>query len=183
MQAHQTAIAQAELESIRRAESVDVTLPGRPQNLGKLHITTRALRDIYAIFTAMGFQIYDSPEVETDEYNFQLLNIPPGHPARDMWETFILPLLACSFEHIPALDRFTLCANMRQNLFASFSLANAIATRQLMPLTNTVLSSRRTGGWQTYHLQRPQGSVDQFRQSNVWRGTKGALSQKLLPVH
>jgi phenylalanyl-tRNA synthetase alpha chain len=88
LQERQTAIAQAELEAIRRAESVDVTLPGRPQNLGKLHITTRALRDIYAIFTAMGFQIYDSPEVETDEYNFQLLNMPPGHPARDMWDTF-----------------------------------------------------------------------------------------------
>ena len=88
LQERQTAIAQAELEAVRRAESVDVTLPGRPQNLGKLHITTRALRDIYAIFTAMGFQIYDSPEVETDEYNFQLLNMPPGHPARDMWDTF-----------------------------------------------------------------------------------------------
>src|SRR6266566_1193019 len=88
LQERQTAIAQAELEAIRRAESVDVTLPGRPQNLGKLHVTTRALRDIYAIFTAMGFQIYDSPEVETDEYNFQLLNMPPGHPARDMWDTF-----------------------------------------------------------------------------------------------
>ena len=88
LQERQTAIAQAELEAVRRAESVDVTLPGRPQNLGKLHITTRALRDIYAIFTAMGFQIYDSPEVETDEYNFQLLNMPPGHPARDMYDTF-----------------------------------------------------------------------------------------------
>jgi len=88
LQERQAAIAQAELEAVRRAESVDVTLPGRPQNLGKLHITTRALRDIYAIFTAMGFQIYDSPEVETDEYNFQLLNMPPGHPARDMWDTF-----------------------------------------------------------------------------------------------
>jgi phenylalanyl-tRNA synthetase alpha chain len=88
LQERQTAIAQAELEAARRAESVDVTLPGRPQNLGKLHITTRTLREIYAIFAAMGFQIYDSPEVETDEYNFQLLNIPPGHPARDMWDTF-----------------------------------------------------------------------------------------------
>src|SRR5213078_2828070 len=57
LQERQTAIAQAELEAVRRAESVDVTLPGRSQNLGKLHITTRALRDIYAIFTAMGFQI------------------------------------------------------------------------------------------------------------------------------
>jgi phenylalanyl-tRNA synthetase alpha chain len=88
LQERQTAIAQNELEAVRRAESVDVTLPGRQQNLGKLHITTRALRDIYAIFSAMGFQIYDSSEVETDEYNFQLLNMPPGHPARDMWDTF-----------------------------------------------------------------------------------------------
>jgi phenylalanyl-tRNA synthetase alpha chain len=88
LQERQTAIAQAELEAARRAERVDVTLPGRPQNLGKLHITTRTLREIYAIFTAMGFQIYDSPDVETDEYNFQLLNMPPGHPARDMWDTF-----------------------------------------------------------------------------------------------
>ncbi|HLX59125.1 MAG TPA: phenylalanine--tRNA ligase subunit alpha [Ktedonobacteraceae bacterium] len=88
LQLRQDAIAQAELEAMRRAESVDVTLPGRPQTLGKLHIATRTLRDIYAIFAEMGFQIYDSPEVETDEYNFQLLNMPPGHPARDMWDTF-----------------------------------------------------------------------------------------------
>ena len=88
MQERQAAIAQAELEAMRRAESVDVTLPGRPQTLGKLHITTRMLRDIYKIFAEMGFQVYESPEVETDEYNFQLLNMPPGHPARDMWDTF-----------------------------------------------------------------------------------------------
>jgi phenylalanyl-tRNA synthetase alpha chain len=81
-------IAQAELEALRRLESVDVTLPGRPQTLGKLHITTRTLRDIYSIFAEMGFQVFDGPEVETDEYNFQLLNMPPGHPARDMWDTF-----------------------------------------------------------------------------------------------
>src|ERR1700730_14718981 len=88
LQARQDAIAQADLEARRRAGSVDVTLPGRPQTLGKLHITTRTLRDIYTIFAEMGFQIYNSPEVETDEYNFQLLNMPPGHPARDMWDTF-----------------------------------------------------------------------------------------------
>ena len=88
LQERQAAIAQAELEAMRRAESIDVTLPGRPQMPGKLHITTRTLRDIYKIFAEMGFQIYESPEVETDEYNFQLLNMPPGHPARDMWDTF-----------------------------------------------------------------------------------------------
>ena len=88
LQERQEAIAQAELEAERGAESVDVTLPGRPQTLGKLHPTTATLREIYAIFATMGFQVYNSPEVETDEYNFQLLNMPPGHPARDMWDTF-----------------------------------------------------------------------------------------------
>lgn len=84
----QAALALAELEAARSKERVDVTLPGRPQTLGKIHPTTRVLRDIYDIFGSMGFQIYDSPEVETDEYNFQFLNMPPGHPARDMWDTF-----------------------------------------------------------------------------------------------
>ncbi len=88
LEERQAAIARAELEALRRLESVDVTLPGRPQTLGKLHITTRTLRDIYSIFAEMGFQVFDGPEVETDEYNFQLLNMPPGHPARDMWDTF-----------------------------------------------------------------------------------------------
>ncbi len=88
LQERQDAIAQVELETVRLSERVDVTLPGRPQTLGKLHLITRTLREIYAIFTAMGFQIYDTPDVDTDEYNFQLLNMPPGHPARDMWDTF-----------------------------------------------------------------------------------------------
>ena len=88
LEERQAALALAELEAERSKERVDVTLPGRTPVLGKIHPTTRTLRDIYAIFTAMGFQIYDSPEVETDEYNFQFLNIPPGHPARDMWDTF-----------------------------------------------------------------------------------------------
>jgi phenylalanyl-tRNA synthetase alpha chain len=68
--------------------AVDVTLPGRPVGPGHLHITTQSLRQIYAIFAQMGFQVYESPEVETDELNFGLLNMPPHHPARDMWDTF-----------------------------------------------------------------------------------------------
>jgi phenylalanyl-tRNA synthetase alpha chain len=67
---------------------VDVTLPGRPPSLGHLHITTQTLRQFYAIFADMGFQVYDAPDVETDEYNFGLLNMPPYHPARDKWDTF-----------------------------------------------------------------------------------------------
>ncbi|HIP87244.1 MAG TPA: phenylalanine--tRNA ligase subunit alpha [Anaerolineales bacterium] len=83
-------------EAVRRAAlaraleegAVDVTLPGRPVVRGRLHPATRTLREIYAIFAEMGFQVYRSRDVETDEYNFQLLNMPPHHPARDMWDTF-----------------------------------------------------------------------------------------------
>jgi len=70
------------------ADAVDVTLPGRPRRPGRLHPASRTLREIYAICAEMGFQVFTSRDVETDDYNFALLNMPPHHPARDMWDTF-----------------------------------------------------------------------------------------------
>ena len=84
----QEAIRQHEMEQTLAAEGVDVTLPGHKPNLGKIHPSNQTLREIAQIFGQMGFQVYDAPEVETDENNFGLLNIPAGHPARDMWDTF-----------------------------------------------------------------------------------------------
>jgi phenylalanyl-tRNA synthetase alpha chain len=71
-------------------EALDVTLPGRSLPLGRLHPITQTMRRIAAIFAEMGFQVYRSRDVETDEYNFQLLNIPRHHPARDMQDTFYI---------------------------------------------------------------------------------------------
>jgi phenylalanyl-tRNA synthetase alpha chain len=82
------ALTQASLSAELAAEGVDVTLPGRRPQLGRLHPSNQTLREIYDIFRTMGFQVFTSREVETDEYNFELLNMPPGHPARDMWDTF-----------------------------------------------------------------------------------------------
>lgn len=70
------------------AERVDVTLPGRPVPMGRLHPSTQVLRRICQIWADMGFQIYRSRDIETEEMNFELLNIPAHHPARDMWDTF-----------------------------------------------------------------------------------------------
>jgi phenylalanyl-tRNA synthetase alpha chain len=78
----------AELDSLLAIDSIDVTLPGRRQMLGRLHPSTQILREIYRIWGDMGFQVYRSRDVETDEFNFELLNIPADHPARDMWDTF-----------------------------------------------------------------------------------------------
>jgi phenylalanyl-tRNA synthetase alpha chain len=77
-----------ELERSLNANPLDVTLPGRTAPLGRLHVATKMLREIYAIFADLGFQIYRSREVEDDLMNFELLNMPPHHPARDMWDTF-----------------------------------------------------------------------------------------------
>jgi phenylalanyl-tRNA synthetase alpha chain len=90
-QAHETADAEMKERALARSlasDALDVTLPGRPARRGRLHISTQTLRAIYAIFADLGFQVYRSPEVEDDEANFGLLNMPPHHPARDMWDTF-----------------------------------------------------------------------------------------------
>jgi phenylalanyl-tRNA synthetase alpha chain len=88
LEARQAAIAQEEMTRALSAEGIDVTMPGRQPSLGRYHPTTTALREISNIFVQMGFQIYDAPEVETDDFNFGLLNFPPGHPAREMQDTF-----------------------------------------------------------------------------------------------
>ncbi len=70
------------------AERIDITLPGRPPRLGSLHPLTRTRHEIEAIFQRMGFSVEHGPEVESDYYNFEALNLPPDHPARDMQDTF-----------------------------------------------------------------------------------------------
>jgi len=84
------AIKEAALAKSLEEDQLDVTLPGRSINVGRLHPSTQQLRRVLAILADMGFQVYTSREVETDEYNFQLLNFPPNHPARDMQDTFFV---------------------------------------------------------------------------------------------
>ena len=87
-QERQNSVRAAEMLSQLAAESLDVTLPGRRQWRGRLHPATQTLREINRIWGDMGFQVYRSRDVESDEFNFELLNIPEDHPARDMWDTF-----------------------------------------------------------------------------------------------
>lgn len=84
----QKVLKEEDLLRAQTRDKLDITLPGRPVPLGRLHPTTQVLRQICSIFTSMGFQVAEGPEVERDYYNFEALNIPEGHPARDMWATF-----------------------------------------------------------------------------------------------
>jgi phenylalanyl-tRNA synthetase alpha chain len=77
----------SELATRLAAEAVDVTTPGRPVRRGSLHPSNEAMREIAEIFEQFGFVTYESPEIEDDQTNFQMLNIPPDHPARDLWDT------------------------------------------------------------------------------------------------
>lgn len=87
-EAFKTAFEKMDLAEAHRIETIDVSLPGRPVPLGTLHPITQIIREICAIFQKLGFDIAEGPEVESDYYNFEALNIPKNHPARDMQDTF-----------------------------------------------------------------------------------------------
>lgn len=82
-----TALGGAEQAARLAAEAIDVTTPGRPIRRGTLHPINETIAEIAAIFGQFGFVVYEGPEIEDDVRNFQMLNIPPDHPARDLWDT------------------------------------------------------------------------------------------------
>lgn len=83
-------LAGSQLEAQLKDEWLDVTLPGKLPAVGKLHPLEQVLRDIEEIFLGMGFDVAEGPEVELDKNNFELLNMPKGHPARDTQDTFYI---------------------------------------------------------------------------------------------
>ena len=88
MEARHAALHEKALAASLESEKLDITLPGRRPNPGRLHPANQNMREILDVLAHMGFQTFRTPEVETDEYNFELLNIPHYHPARDMQDTF-----------------------------------------------------------------------------------------------
>ena len=92
LDARRAALAHAELETQLKAESLDVTLPGRQGATGGLHPVSRTMERIEAIFGSMGFDVAEGPEIETDWYSFTALNNPENHPARSMQDTFYVDL-------------------------------------------------------------------------------------------
>jgi phenylalanyl-tRNA synthetase alpha chain len=84
----QRRIARAALEAELQAPPIDVTLPGRMRRPGRRHVVSRTMEEITRTFQRLGFDVVQSPEVELDLYNFEALNFPGDHPARDMQDTF-----------------------------------------------------------------------------------------------
>ena len=83
-------LERAELDKQLEKETIDVTLPGRSVNFGGQHILTSIIEEIEDLFIGLGYEVREGPEVETDYYNFEALNLPEGHPARDMHDSFYI---------------------------------------------------------------------------------------------
>jgi len=90
LSARKAVLKEAALDARVASETLDVTLPVRPGplDLGRIHPISQTIDELTAIFTDMGFQIAEGPDIETDDYNCTKLNCPPGHPAREMHDTF-----------------------------------------------------------------------------------------------
>ena len=90
LRAKKAALGDAALDARLRAEWLDVTLPGRPRRMGTIHPVSQVMEELTAIFADMGFAVAEGPQVESDWYNFDALNIPPKHPARQEHDTFFM---------------------------------------------------------------------------------------------
>ncbi|TYR82204.1 phenylalanine--tRNA ligase subunit alpha [Priestia megaterium] len=86
----QAVLEAAEVDRKLASETIDVTLPGRPVQTGTHHPLTSVIEEVEDLFLGMGYEIAEGPEVEQDYYNFEALNLPKGHPARDMQDTFYI---------------------------------------------------------------------------------------------
>jgi phenylalanyl-tRNA synthetase alpha chain len=90
LRAKKAALGNAALDERLRSEWLDVTLPGRPRRMGTIHPVSQVMDELTAIFADMGFAVAEGPQVESDWYNFDALNIPPEHPARQEHDTFFM---------------------------------------------------------------------------------------------
>ena len=96
------------ISNIQKQEWVDITIPGKKLVLGHLHPLTQVKKEVEEIFQSMGFSVVEGPEIENEWYNFDALNIPKDHPARDMWDTLYLknPKLLLRTHTSPVQVRF-----------------------------------------------------------------------------
>ena len=108
-------LSQQELENRLSSEKIDITLPGRVNKIGHIHPINLTMRSIKDVFLNMGFSIYEGPEVESDYYNFEALNLPKDHPARDMQDSFYITPEFLLRTHTSPMQARTMEVNSKEN--------------------------------------------------------------------
>ena len=91
IKSQERALKKQEMDARLSTETLDVTLSTRPERAGKVHPISQTMEELVSIFGSMGFSVAEGPDIEDDFHNFTALNFPPGHPAREMQDTFFLP--------------------------------------------------------------------------------------------
>ncbi|MDD4354875.1 MAG: phenylalanine--tRNA ligase subunit alpha [Candidatus Izemoplasmatales bacterium] len=112
-----TQIEKAVIEKKLQSEAVDITLPGKPIRLGATHLVTQIIEEIENLFVGMGYTIEEGPEVELDKYNFEMLNLPKDHPARDMQDSFYITEETLLRTHTSPVQVRAMLANHNQRPF------------------------------------------------------------------
>ena len=196
VEARQAELAGTDHDARLAAEALDMSAPGRPMPIGHLHPVMTLIGDLREIFHAYGFEVFEGPEIETDEYNFELLNIPPDHPSRDLWDTLYVAEPGSVEAGEPR-------AGVRRHDPAHPHLAGADPcdarpraadprphARPLLPLRGRrrqprlrVLPGRGPGRRPRHEPGRPQGPARGGRARALRTGRCDALPARLLPVH
>ena len=171
-------------------ERIDITLPGNRRPLGVKHPVLRVMDEIVAVFKAMGYSIGEGPEVETDYYNFESLNFPPNHPARDTQDTLFIagqekkaqrdrllmrthtsPVQIRTMEKVKPPVRIVIPGKVHRN--DALDATHSPVFHQVEGLVRRY----------EYHLQRPEGHAGSRLQKPVRRKREDSLLSVILPVH
>ena len=157
-------LSQAELQAQLRAEALDVTLPGRQRGTGGVHPVSRTIERIEAIFSSMGFDVAEGPEIETDWMSFTALNNPENHPARSMQDTFYVDIKDAQ-GHWLNLRPHTSPMQVRYARAHAARYANLLAAGQPMPEIRVIAPGR------TYRVDNDATHSPMFHQcEGLWIG-------------
>lgn len=102
------------IEATLAKEAIDITLPAKKIRIGSMHLISQVILDLEDLFLGMGYEIKEGPEVESDHYNFEMLNLPKGHPARDMQDSFYITEETLLRTHTSPVQVRTMLANQHQ---------------------------------------------------------------------
>ncbi len=162
--ARRQGLAEAELNAQLKAEALDVTLPGRQRGIGGLHPVSLTIERIEAIFTSMGFDVAEGPEIETDWMSFTALNNPENHPARSMQDTFYVDMQDEGGRHYN-LRPHTSPMQLRYARAHSARYAEQIARGEPIPEIRVIAPGR------TYRIDSDATHTPMFHQcEGVWMG-------------
>ena len=185
------ALKKKKLEGELAGPGIDVTLPGRRQPLGTRHPVSRTLEEITDTFLRMGFEIAQGPEIELDYYNFESLNFPPDHPARDMQDTFIVDAATVGGSLAPGS---VLLRTHTSPVQVRAMLSQKPPVRVICPgkvyrcdsdLTHTPMFHQVEGLLvdEKVTFGELKGTLDGVRQGLLRRRREDALPPELLPLH